>query len=52
MALDAEKEFAEQRGKGECDEWGCDDGDTSPNDESVPLPMPELTRESQGIVAG
>ena len=51
MALDAEKKFAEQRGKGEGDEWGCDDCDASPDDEGVPLPMPELTCESNGVGA-
>ena len=52
MTLDAEKQFAEQRSECEGDEWDCDGGDAEPDDESVPLPTPELTRESDGVGAG
>ena len=52
MALDPEKKFAEQRGKGQGNEWDRNGGDAGPDDEGVPFPMPELTGESDGIGAG
>lgn len=52
MALDAEKELAEQRGEGQGDERDCDDCEASPDDEGVPLPVPELTCEGDGVGAG
>ena len=52
MALDAKKQFAEQRSQCEGDERDCDGGDAGPDNESVPLPPPELTRECDGVSAG
>lgn len=52
MTLDAKKEFAEQRCKCEGNDRDGDDSNAGPDDESVPLPAPELTREGDGIGAG
>jgi len=51
MALDAEKEFAEERRKCKGNERDCDGSDAGPDDEGVPLPMPELTCECDGVCA-
>ena len=52
MALDPTQQFAEHRSKCEGDEWYRDGGDAGPDDEGVPLPTPELTRECDWVGAG
>jgi len=52
MPLDAKEKFAEQRSQCKGDERDCDGGDAGPDNESMPLPPPELTRECDGVGAG
>lgn len=49
MALDAEEQFAKERSKSKGYERDCDGGNAGPDYEGVPLPMPELTRECDGV---
>jgi hypothetical protein len=52
VVLHADEEFAEERGEGERDEGNRDGGDGGPEEEGVPLPVPELAGEVEWALAG
>lgn len=51
VALDAEEQLAKQWSQRERDERDGDGCDAGPDEKGVPLPLPKLTRERNGVGA-
>jgi len=51
VVLDADEEFAEDRSERECDEGNGNCCESGPEHEGVPLPLPYLADECDGVLA-